>query len=59
MEFYVAGYLSARAVSLGTDHLKAVTMDGVDKEIDRQCSLRPSLRLVDISLIIAHELEGQ
>ena len=59
LENYVFGYLSARAVVLGTNHLKGVDVDAITKEVSRQCNFRPSASLVEIALIVAHQLEGQ
>jgi hypothetical protein len=59
LEGYVFGYLSARAVLLGTNHLKGIDVDAVTKEVSRQCSFRPAANLGEISLVVAHQLEGQ
>jgi hypothetical protein len=59
LESYVYGYLSARAVLLGTDYLKGIDMRAISQEVSRQCSFRPSGTLADVALSIAHELEGK
>ncbi len=59
LEGYVFGYLSARAVVLGTNHLKGVDVGAVTKEVGRQCNFRPSANLGEIALVVAHQLEGQ
>jgi hypothetical protein len=59
LESYVYGYLSARAVLLGTDHLRGINMHAISQKVGRQCSLRPSDSLADVALSIAHELEGK
>ena len=59
LENFVFGYLSARAVVLGTNHLKGVDTDAITKEVSRQCNFRPSADLVEIALVVAHQLEGQ
>jgi hypothetical protein len=59
LEHYVTGYLSGRAVALGTNYLKGVDVDAVTKEVSKQCNFRPSANLAAITLIVAHQLEGR
>jgi hypothetical protein len=59
LEHYVFGYMSGRAVALGTNYLKGVDVDAITKEVSKQCSFRPSADLVEIALIVAHQVEGQ
>jgi hypothetical protein len=59
LEHYVAGYLSGRAVALGTNSLKGVDVAAVTTEVSRQCGFRPSANLAEISLVVAHQLEGR